>query len=481
MKRRILVIFFLSIFSFSAFSQLITDPEELFSEGEFFFLAEDYQEAIFYYLQLAEKFPDNANFNYKTGMTYLQIPGQEHFAIPYLEKAITSTSLKYKKRSYTETRAPHHAFFYLGNAYRYNNELDKALLTYDEFATSDEFEGNYNIAMVENEVKACERAKIIKDVPVNIRSTKLPDIINTNTNNYNPVLTPDGLTMVFVSQLAFYDAIHLSRKENGQWTEPEVLNPQVGSDGDMYPTSISADGKELFLVKREETNSDIYVSTLGTDFWSRALPLNENINSREQETHASVTSDGKVLYFTSSRRGGYGELDIYRSQRAGANNWNAPVNLGSIINTEYNEETPFVSKDGSRLYFSSEGHFNMGGYDIFYAELKNNGQWSDPVNLGYPINSTGNNVFYFPVDEEHGYYPKMAKEIPIISDIYLIEILPPGESTSTSPGQSIFRTDFIMKILSINEPDSIVIRYKKEQDKFSVQQPANEYIIKIEK
>jgi len=481
MKKGILVFFFLSIFSFSAFSQLITDPEELFTEGEFFFLAEDYREAIFYYLPLVEKYPDNANFNYKTGMTYLQIPGQEHFAIPYLEKAITSTSLKYKKRSYNETRAPHHAFFYLGNAYRFNNELDKALSVYDQFATSEDFEDNYNLAMVENEVKACERAKIIKDVPLNIRSTRMPEIINTNTDNYNPVLTPDGQTMVFVTQLAFYDAIHLTRKKNGQWTEPEVLNPQVGSDGDLYPTGISADGTELFMVKRTETNSDIYVSNLGSDFWSKAVPLNENINSREHETHASLSGDGKTLYFTSARRGGYGQLDIYGSQRAGANNWNVPVNLGSVINTEYNEETPFLSSDGSRIYFSSEGHFNMGGYDIFYAELKNSGQWSDPVNLGYPVSSTSNNLFYFPVDKEHGYYPQMAKETPIISDIYLIEIFPRGESADESPGQSVFRTDFTMKIIGLNNPDSIIIFYNKEQDKFSLKQPANEYVIKIEK
>ncbi len=480
MKKKIFILFLLFAFSFSAFSQVISDPEELFTEGEFFFLAEDYSEAIFYYLQLVEKYPDNANFNYKVGLTYLQIPGQEHFAIPYLEEAITSTTLKYKKRSFSETRAPQHAYFYLGNAYRFNNELDKALSTYNEFATSEDFEENYNIAMVETEIKACERAKIIKDVPVKIRSTKLPEPINTSTDNYNPVLTPDGQTMVFVTQLAFYDAIHLTHKVNGYWTEPEVLNPQVGSDGDLYPTSISADGTELFLVKQTENNNDIYVSNLGKDFWSRAVPLNENINSRDHETHASISSDGKILYFTSARRGGYGKLDIYKSQRAGANNWNVPVNLGGIINTELNEETPFISYDGTRLYFSSEGHFNMGGYDIFYAELNSKG-WSDPVNIGYPINTTGNNLFYFPVDKDHGYYPKMSEDIPIISDIYLIEILPPDELSIGSPGQSIFRSDFTMKIIPLNKSDSIVIQYNKEEDIFSIQKPVNEYIIKIEK
>lgn len=481
MTRGVFIVFFLTIFSVSAFSQLITDPEELFTEGEFFFLAEDYREAIYYFTQLVEKFPDNSNFNWKAGMTYLMIPGQEHFAIPYLEKAVLNTSLKYKKRSFRETRAPHHAFFYLGNAYRYNNELDKALSTYDIFVNSDEFEGNYNISMVENEINACERAKIIKDVPLNIKTTRLDEPINSKTDNYNPVLTPDGKTMVFVTQLAFYDAIHLSHKENGKWTDPEVLNPQVGSDGDMYPTCISADGTELFLVKRTESNNDIYVSNLGTDFWSRAEPLNENINSRDHETHASLSYDGKTLYFTSARRGGYGQLDIYKSQRAGASNWNVPVNLGRVINTEQNEETPFLSSDGSRLYFSSEGHFNMGGYDIFYSNLKSNGEWSDAVNIGYPINTTGNNLFYFPVDEDNGYMARMSTDIPIISDIYLIEILPPGEDADEPESQAKFRTDFELHIIGVNKPDSIIIHYDKKQDKFYIKKPANEYIIKIEK
>jgi tetratricopeptide (TPR) repeat protein len=232
MKKTITVII-LFIFAFSKISaQEITDPEELFTEGEFFFLSEEYGEALYYYLRLVDQFPDNANFNFKAGMTYLQIPGQEQKAIPYLEKATRQTVVKYKKRSFTEENAPHYAYFYLGNAYRINNELDKALETYHKFMDSDDFEGNYNINFVETEVRACERAKIIQDVPVNIRQTRLGPPVNGPTDNYNAVLSGDGTTLVFITEQRFYNAIHLSKKINDGWSEPVVLNPQVGSDGE---------------------------------------------------------------------------------------------------------------------------------------------------------------------------------------------------------------------------------------------------------
>ncbi len=306
---------FLCILNQPLLAQEVTDPQELFSEGEFFFLAEEYEEALYFYTQLVQQFPEHANYNFKVGITYLEIPGREYKAIPFLEKAITSTSIKYKKRSFREKNAPHYSYFSLGNAYRINNEIEKALDTYQVFTSSDDFEGNYNLNMVESEIKACQRSIIIQDVPVNVEFNKLGTAININADNTNTVLSGDGNTMIFVTELAFYDAIHLSRKINGAWSEPEVLNPQVGSDGDMYPTSLSYDGKELFMVKRDERNNDIYVSTLGDDFWSKAVPLGATINTGTHETHASISADGTSLYFTSARRDGFGELDIYRAKR----------------------------------------------------------------------------------------------------------------------------------------------------------------------
>jgi tetratricopeptide (TPR) repeat protein len=464
------------------YSQEITDPEELFSEGEFFFLAEEYKEALYYYRQLTDKFPENANFNFKVGMTYLQIPGQEHLAVPYMEKAITQTNIKYKKRSFSESNAPHYAYYYLGNAYRINNELDKALDTYETFMDSEDFEGNYNLTIVETEVKACERAKIIQDVPVNVLLTRLEPPINTEADNYAAVISGDGNTMVFITQMKFYDAIHLSRKVNGIWSEPELLNPQVGSDGDMYPTSLNYDGTELFMVKRKENNDDIYMSVHSDVFWSKAQPLNENINGKTNETHASISGDGNILFFTSDRRGGYGRMDIYKSTRLQNNEWGPAINMGNKINSEFDEETPFITLDGKRLYFSSKGHFNMGGYDIFFSDLIENNTWNDAINIGFPLNTTGDDLFYFPVENgEKAYYAIRDKEEPFAADIYYTEILERGASNAIFQGSSLFREDFNLKVIDVHTGDTIIINFNHNLNRFSVTQPSEKYKTIIEK
>ncbi len=452
-------------------AQEITDPEELFSEGEFFFLAEEYEEALYFFLRLLEHDPDNANFNFKVGNTYLQIPGQEFESIPYLEKAIENTTIKYKPRSFKEKRAPHYAFYYLGDAYRMNNELDKALNIYQIFRESDEYEGNYNESMVEEKVKACQRAKIIQDVPVNVTFNKLDSPVNTPGDNSNAVLSGDGNTMIYITELTFYDAIEMSQYVNGSWTEPVVLNPQVGSDGDLYPTSLSSDGKELYMVKRADGNDDIYMSQLGETFWSKARPLNENINTHTDETHASISADGNTLYFTSDRKGGQGGLDIYLSRRRPDGEWGEAQNLGPVINTELNEDTPFPSDDGKRLYFSSEGHFNMGGYDIFYTDLTGDGVWSDPINLGFPINTTSNDLFYFPASDSQGYIARSDREGPLTFDIYHVDINARQEMAVESRPSKWFDSDFRIQVIIPETSDTLILYYNREEDKFISEDP----------
>jgi Tol biopolymer transport system component len=347
---------------------------------------------------------------------------------------------------------------------------------------SEDFEGNYNLNIVETEVRACERAKIIQDVPINLQKTRLEPPINSETDNYAAVLSADGNTMIFITQQKFYDAIHLSRKVNGIWTEPEVLNPQVGSDGDMYPTSLSSDGTELYLVKRTDTNDDIYLSVLSGLFWSKAQPLNENINTRTNETHASISGDGQTLYFTSDRRGGYGKLDIYRSKRLNNNEWGPAINMGAMINTDLDEETPFITLDGKRLYFSSKGHFNMGGYDIFFTDLLEDNTWNDAINIGFPLNTTGDDLFYFPVENgEKAYYAIRDKEEPFASDIYYVEILERGAFNAGLLGPSLFREDFNLKVIDMNTQDTLIINFNHNLNRFSVTQPSGNYKTIIEK
>jgi len=471
--KRLVFLLLIAVFCFPGYSQTENTPEEYLDDGYFFFQTEDYSEALFNFLQLKGTNLMNDNIKYKIGLCYLNIAGEEYNGIPYLEEASQNTTLKYKSKSIKEKQAPWHSFFYLGKAYRINNQLDKALEAYTTFRNLPDFEDNYNLSLVDNEISSCGKAKIIQDIPVKIIETNLGEPINNSSANYNPVISQDENTIVFMTDLKFYNAIYQSKKINGQWTEPENITPQVGSDGDAVPTSLSYDGKELFLVKGSNNNRDIYISKFKDGWWTNMELLGENINSNHAETHASVSSDGNTLYFTSNKRGGLGGLDIYSSKKMKNGQWGPAENLGPKINTIYNEETPFLAADEQTLYFSSEGHYNMGGFDIFYSELKENGKWDNPTNIGYPVNTTSDNIFYNPVGAGYiGYVSKISRDGLGNKDLYRIKIISDEDKTYSEFHGPV---DMNGKIIKIDKNFNIRII-----DKFTNKVIATIYFNKIE-
>ncbi len=380
--------------------------KQKFVEGNSFFLFEEYSDALPYYLELLKIYPDNNNLNYRVGICYLNIPGQKDKSIAYLEKAVKDISPKYRENSIREVHAPMDAWFYLGNAYRVNNKLDKALEAYQYFL--DHLDPKkYEKKVVEDQIQACNNAKKLESQPMYLAEKDLQKPINSRFSDYRPAVSGDEKVLVFTRKLPFYDAVFFTKKENGVWTPPLNLTPELGIDQDFYSASLSFDGKTLYLYKNDEYDGNIYVSKFDGQNWSKVIRLNDNINTKYWESHACVTKDGKTLYFTSNRKGGFGGLDIYVSKRDSTGDWGPAVNLGPVINSPYNEETPFISEDGKTLFFSSRGHYNMGGYDIFYSNLLDNGEWTPPLNMGYPINTTDDDVFYQPVGE--GYYAYISK------------------------------------------------------------------------
>ena len=412
--------FLLLTFSFSAIAQQ-SKTKEIYKDGEEYFQAEDYKEALFYFLQLEQKGNINANIKYKIGVCYLNLPGDEAKSIPYFEEAIKHISLKYKN-SIEEKQAPLHAMFYLGNAYRINNQLSKALEIYDKFMNHPGYEGNYNLGIVSVEIKACERAKIIQDSPVNVKWTNLGLPINSPSSETHPVVSGDETVLVYLTNLKFYNAVYFTRKNKDTWLPPENINPQIISDGEFYPTALSYDGKDLYLVKKAAKNTDIYISSYVNNQWTTAKPLNKNINSLSDENSVTITQDGTTMYFTSNRSGSRG-FDIYKSVKDSKGEWGKAENLGKTINTKDDEATPSISPDGKTLYFSSEGHYNMGGFDIFYSTLQKDGKWSIPSNLGYPLNTTNDNIGFQTIgDGSIGYISRIAPDGFGKEDIYKVEI-----------------------------------------------------------
>lgn len=396
-----------------------------FDEGIYFFNRGEYEDAAYDFLQLVKAQPQNANFNFKVGECYLNIPGKEQLAIPYFKVAVQHNLVakkKYSKKDFNEKNAPLYALFYLGKAYRADNQLNNALESYKKFMNSPLYYGDYNENVVENEVKSCERAKIIQDDPLDYEKINLGPAINTQDVEEKPVISGDGNSLAFIRRLKFYDAIFYSVKKDSVWQVAINIDPQILSDGDFYPTGFSFNGKKLLLVKKTRESSDIYMSELDSGIWSKAEKLKGKINSPALQTYASFGQDEHTIYLSSNRRGSKGGFDIFTSKQEPDGSWSKPKNLGKIINTQFDEQAPYLCPDGKTLLFSSTGHYNMGGYDIFYSTMKGK-KWSLPINLGYPINNTRDNLNYCPLDNgREGYYSISDSLGYGMGDIYLIRI-----------------------------------------------------------
>lgn len=382
--------------------------KETFLEAESYFLYEEFIEALPLYIQLKEQMPSNYNLDYKIGRCYLNMPYEKAKAIRYLETACNHISTTWKDGNFKETMAPLEAIFYLGDAYRINNKLNNAIENYELFK-SKVSTASYDLKLVDIQIASCKRAIEAMKNPVDIDEQIITNPINTRQSETNPVVSQDESMIVYAAKLPFYNAMFYSKKVNGKWQEPVNMIPELEVDNDCYPASLSYDGKELYVYRTNEYKGDLFVTHYENGKWTKLKKLKGAINTKYWESHASISKDGKKLYFTSNREGGYGGLDIYVSSRIAGDEWGPAQNLGSAINSEYNEDAPFIMPDDKTLYFSSFGHKTIGGYDIFYSV--NNGSWSNPVNMGFPVNSTDDDIFFYPLrNGEVGYSARFIPE-----------------------------------------------------------------------
>ncbi|MFO7576076.1 MAG: hypothetical protein R6W67_13060 [Bacteroidales bacterium] len=377
----------------------------IFTEAESHYLYGEFELANPLYLILNDYIPGNANLSFKIGDCYLNIPDERSKAIPFLEIAAREADASARSDNFRETKAPLEAWFSLATAYRINNELDKALNTYQTYLRLvTEADIRVNTDFINQQIAACRNAIRQMEEPVGVEKINLGPVINQGSVNFNPAVSYDGNSMVFTENRGLENAIFYTIKDRGVWQTPIDVTGQLGNARDCHATSLNADGTELYLYKLDNFDGNIYVSRLVDGAWTKIRKLNRNINTRYYESHAAISFDGGKLYFTSNRPGGQGELDIYVSERGSGDNWGPAVNLGPTINTPFNEDTPFVTEDGKTLFFASEGHNSMGGYDIYKSHWLGE-SWLSPENLGYPINTTDDDLFFQPAENgESGYY-----------------------------------------------------------------------------
>jgi hypothetical protein len=403
-----LLLLTLVIFPAVASAQSSKEVKSLFAQAEAYSLYGEFELANPLYLTIASFEPDNSNILWKIGECYLNIPDEKSKAIEFLEKAVKNSNFEAKTDQFKEKRAPLEAYFLLAKAYMVTNQLDKALATFQVFekliSETKQKGGMKNVEFVNQQILACNNAIKSEASPVTFFKAKLPSDFSLGSLNDFPAVSFDGATMAYTECRGVTNAILYSKKERGKWQPPIEITTEINAGEDCSTCALNKDGSELFLYKKDNEDGNIYSSIFKNDKWSPIKKLNKNINTKFYEAHASISADGKRLYFTSNRDGGKGQLDIYVSEKDGAGEWGPAVNLGDSINTPYNDDNPFITENDSALYFSSEGHTSIGGYDIFKS-LKQGGKWKTPQNLGYPINSTDDDKFFQPFNNgQNAYY-----------------------------------------------------------------------------
>ncbi|MFM7234761.1 MAG: hypothetical protein ACKOZM_09225 [Flavobacteriales bacterium] len=390
------------------------------------------------WIDLLVENPNNANLNYKIGYCYLQTANSKLEALQYLEAACDKRfSKNYDPYDPTEKKAPVQALFYLGRAQALNLKIDDAIATFQKLQKQ---LGKKHLMYIDasKELAMCQEAKSQMANPKNYKITNVGPTLNTASNEYSPVLSLDESTMFFTSPrirpdssnskiidfvtMQYKDDIYATFKsEEGVWMEPELLN--LNTDAHDAAISVSPDGQSLFIYRDNFGDGQLLESTLIGETWSEPVLIGSDVNTAAWETHATVSADGNTLLFVSDRTGGVGNRDIYRCVKLPNGEWSRALNIGTQVNTTFDEDAPFLTADGKTLYFASRGHNTMGGFDIFYSKLGQDGEWGTPVTLGYPINTVDDDVFFVPMaDGRRAYYSSSKDGGYGLKDIYLVDM-----------------------------------------------------------
>ncbi len=427
----------------SKFKAIYLQAEELITE-------ENYLEAIKLYQQILVGNENNANLNFKIGYCYLNDKFNKTKSIIYLENAAKSISETYNYEDYKEKNAPTDTYFYLGNALQYKYDFEQALFYYEKFKallTVEDVELNKK---VEKSIEECNTGLQLIEYPVEMLVENLGEKINSKYDEHSPVISADESVLLYTSKREnatnnlknadgqFLENVYQSNNTNENWESSSAAkNWTEGSsifsviNENMATISLSVDGQTLYLYSDKNNDGNIYESKLVNEKWTEPTLLPEQINTKYKESHATISPEQDVLYFSSNRPGGFGGSDIYMCKKLPTGQWGTSQNLGAKINTEYDEESPCIQADGVTLFYSSKGKGTIGGYDIFFNTFED-GNWTETVNIGYPINTTGDDVFYVPTpDGKRAYYSSFNNESFGGSDIYLISIVNSKEKALT--------------------------------------------------
>ncbi len=269
----------------------------------------------------------------------------------------------------------------------------------------------------DNYLAKCDFAIEAKKHPVPFNPMLMPTDINKYFVQDYPVLTADQQTLIYsiirTEKRGDDEDIVISYKVNGQWTVPVPISPNINTQFNEGACTLSSDGKTLIFTSNRPGSlgdCDLFISHRQGNEWSKPQSLGAAVNSSRWDSEPTLSSDGRTLYFSSDRKGGLGQEDIWMSKQNDKGEWSKAVNLGKPVNTPGREVSPFIHSNGTTLYLSSSYFPGMGGFDIFVSHLKPDSSWEEPKNIGYPINTSVNEgTFFITTDSKKGYYSAYEK------------------------------------------------------------------------
>lgn len=473
-------------------------------QADHYFFAYDYRRALNIYRELAKKYRNNALLNYKIGKCHLEI-GTYELAVEYFQNARNIDSLIRKELYFEYARSLHH-----------HGQLDKAIDAFNHFKVILKNKAK-KIAKydVDRYIAQCETAKKLKANPVDVKLLNLGRNVNSRHGDYGPSISADGKTLIFTSRRAdtegagidvngdhkFFEDIYITEfnAEAKDWEEAENIPGKLNSVGHDAALCISPDGKFIYIYRNDGQIyiGDIFVSKVSsTGKWGTPKPLDKPVNSTYFESSASISADNNKLFFVSERpkqkkSKSQGQSDIWVADRLSKSTWGEPRNLGPIINTEFDEGKVYLHPDGKTIFFSSTGHNTMGGYDIFVSYLQENGEWSKPMNMGYPINTVRDDAhFVLSLDKKTAYFSTDREDGFGESDIYKIDMsnypwdkvikdIPTGIAKGLVKGSSGPVSDARVTYVNATTGIQVGATSTREDGTYFITLPKGQYTVKV--
>jgi hypothetical protein len=365
----------------------------------------------------------------------------------------------------------------IARAYHYNYKFEEAIAMLEKYQKKKSTTEDKK-KQAQQLTDYCINAKALVAAPVDAEIENIGEIMNTVNSEYVPVISSDEQVMIFTyrgdestggKQDAFnqpdelgvyYEDVFITHKEGDNWVSAGSIGTDINTNVHDAAIAISNDGQKLFIFRDNGFDGgDIYLSVLKGESWSVPEKLKGDVNTSAWEGSASLSADEKTLYFSSETPGGYGGKDLYRASLMADGFWGNIKNLGQTINTAYDDDAPFIHPDGITLLYSSKGQNSMGGYDIFKTELKQDSSWSTPVNMGYPINTPDEDIYFvLAANGTRGYYASGKSGGFGLQDIYIVDVskvlkAPPVYMLSgiTTVEQKPTETQIKIEILDKNE------------------------------